>query len=270
MSDSMSDMCVTDNFKDSQTSSAKIYCFSIIFPNKETLYLTSSAKIIDIDNKKYMPNSGLNLIELRLDDSAEDMARIGGIFEAGGINDDMNLCGAKIRIAMIISGAVQDIAIYNCTRFEKYDLQFEIIAEPLTSRYATDAVLKFSKTCRATLGDRKCKVDLAKYTHHYNVVKIQDRSIILENVKEKSGYYTGGIAKLEDGEQIIAEFSIISHVDEIIILNKKVDSSLISPHLTLKMSPGCDRKLISCCKKFNNALNFRGEPFVPEFKILEN
>lgn len=26
----------------------------------------------------------------------------------------------------------------------------------------------------------------------------------------------------------------------------------------------CDKKFITCCNKFNNAVNFRGEPFIPE------
>ncbi len=28
----------------------------------------------------------------------------------------------------------------------------------------------------------------------------------------------------------------------------------------------CDKKFITCCNKFNNAINFRGEPFIPEGK----
>lgn len=25
----------------------------------------------------------------------------------------------------------------------------------------------------------------------------------------------------------------------------------------------CDKRFITCCNKFNNAVNFRGEPFIP-------
>lgn len=28
----------------------------------------------------------------------------------------------------------------------------------------------------------------------------------------------------------------------------------------------CDKKFITCCNRFNNAVNFRGEPFIPELR----
>lgn len=266
----MSNIEISDNFKKTQIAAAKAYCFTVILNNGKTLYLTSASTEITVGDKVFRPNSGLQLQELKLNDSAEDMARITGIYESGGIEYDTNLCGAKIRIGILLADSIHYLAVYHCSKFEKYDLEFEIKAEPLTARYASDAVMKFSKTCRATLGDNKCKVDLEKLAARYEISKIRDRSIFLGEVKQKTGYFTGGVAELFDQENKIATFSIISQVENIITLNKKVDSSLITPHLILKMYPGCDRKLISCCKKFNNVLNFRGEPFVPEFKILEN
>ncbi|MCZ6901461.1 MAG: phage BR0599 family protein [Rickettsia endosymbiont of Ixodes persulcatus] len=32
----------------------------------------------------------------------------------------------------------------------------------------------------------------------------------------------------------------------------------------VKITAGCDKNFITCCNKFNNAINFRGEPLIPE------
>ncbi|KHO03059.1 hypothetical protein JS55_04300 [Rickettsia felis str. LSU] len=32
----------------------------------------------------------------------------------------------------------------------------------------------------------------------------------------------------------------------------------------VKIIAGCDKNFISCCNKFNNAINFRGEPLIPK------
>lgn len=37
-----------------------------------------------------------------------------------------------------------------------------------------------------------------------------------------------------------------------------VNKDLYPPNIT------CDKKFITCCNKFNNAVNFSGEPFIPE------
>jgi len=32
--------------------------------------------------------------------------------------------------------------------------------------------------------------------------------------------------------------------------------------------PGCNKSLSMCSKRYNNAINFRGEPFIPGFEKL--
>ena len=31
----------------------------------------------------------------------------------------------------------------------------------------------------------------------------------------------------------------------------------------------CNKKFITCCNQFNNAVNFRGEPLIPEYNFLK-
>lgn len=38
--------------------------------------------------------------------------------------------------------------------------------------------------------------------------------------------------------------------------------------LQLPQGTNCDKKFITCCKVYDNAVNFRGEPFIPEGKLV--
>ncbi|XVN43247.1 MAG: phage BR0599 family protein [Candidatus Rickettsia vulgarisii] len=40
-------------------------------------------------------------------------------------------------------------------------------------------------------------------------------------------------------------------------------------HKNTKITAGCDKKFITCCNKFNNAVNFRGEPLIPNDDFIK-
>ena len=44
----------------------------------------------------------------------------------------------------------------------------------------------------------------------------------------------------------------------------------IKPSQTVKLTAGCDKKFITCCNKFNDAVNFRGEPTIDQRNFLRN
>ena len=41
-------------------------------------------------------------------------------------------------------------------------------------------------------------------------------------------------------------------------------------HKLITLIPGCDKNYRTCCYSFNNAVNFRGEPVIPDSNIIEN
>ncbi|AEV92286.1 MAG: phage BR0599 family protein [Rickettsia slovaca] len=36
----------------------------------------------------------------------------------------------------------------------------------------------------------------------------------------------------------------------------------------VKITARCDKNFITCCNKFNNAINFRGEPLIPKTDFI--
>ena len=121
----------------------------------------------------------------------------------------------------------------------------------------------FSPSCRAILGDGRCKVNLASYTFAATVNAVTSNLIFTCNaLGQAAGYFTGGEVRFTGGANAglrreIKEFS-----------NKQITLTLPMPYTiaagnTLNVIAGCDKILSTCQSKFGNAANFRGEPHIP-------
>ena len=67
----------------------------------------------------------------------------------------------------------------------------------------------------------------------------------------------------------IASFKIISHHSMEIELEENISEDFLQQKY-VNLQPACDKNFITCCNKFNNAVNFRGEPTIAEHNFLKN
>ena len=133
----------------------------------------------------------------------------------------------------------------------------------ITQHLAQGTSQVYSPSCRAILGDSKCKVNLASFTVSETVsTVINNQTFTSAGLTEAAGYFTGGeigwTSGLNNGLRMeVKEFSAA-----------KVVLALPMPY-TIAVSDGfdiiagCDKTLDICKGKFSNIVNFRGEPFVP-------
>ena len=119
----------------------------------------------------------------------------------------------------------------------------------------------FSKTCRAKFGDKDCGVNLEDYKINCKIQSIDSNVIILESCDNESGYFTGGKVCFANSSK---SFIIDQHYNNIIRLSCSVPIDLIYSK-NINIYPTCDKDFRTCCKNFNNAVNFRGEPFAPTY-----
>ncbi|MCC8418870.1 MAG: phage BR0599 family protein [Rickettsia endosymbiont of Glossina mortisans submortisans] len=56
---------------------------------------------------------------------------------------------------------------------------------------------------------------------------------------------------------------VLSNFGDLIILEDIIPDAAKDTE-EVKIIAGCDKNFISCCNKFNNAINFRGEPLIPK------
>ncbi len=241
------------------------YCFQIKLSDNRELYLTESDSVLWIEGKEFIPNSGLTFQEGVFNDSAKNYILLEGIFEDGAIEHGMDLTSAEVKIYVCFTNACSHFVTYYCSSFIKRDLGFALRLEPSVKAYEQIPLQFFSKNCRANFGDIKCQVDKKAYTQKYDIQEMFAKTIILAHSDKESGYFTGGDAVL--GEERFYS-KIIQHSNNFIILDQLIPD-IVKPNKAVWLTAGCDKKFITCCNKFNNAVNFRGEPTIPDEKFIK-
>ena len=120
----------------------------------------------------------------------------------------------------------------------------------------------FSKTCRASLGDSKCGINLENLCYIGKVKgSLSLNNFIGQHTIPEVDYFRFGKILFTSGKNIGKEYQIQSDKNGTIrlLLNCEYEITIGDEY---KIYPGCNKYLATCIKKFNNAKNFRGEPFI--------
>lgn len=128
----------------------------------------------------------------------------------------------------------------------------------------------YTPTCRADLGDTKCGIDLvgAGWQVSATVLSVTDPQTFVISVTEpRAGndtWFVDGVIVWSTGNNAGRAMEVknwtgaTGTVKLFIPMPKDVQAGD-----TLEIYPGCDKKFPTCRDKFSNAINFRGEPYVP-------
>lgn len=246
-------------------SAVLIYLFHIKTKTLKEYCLTSGNNKIEHEGNIYLPYSGLSLASGEFNDSAENHIILHGIFEKNGIYKEDKLMGSSIKIMRLQKGLVKDYVTYICAQFYISDLEFEIRLEPETIKYNQSLLEMFSKTCRANFGDHRCKININDYAIDCEMVSFEENRLLCDMQNVEDGYFTGGKLITSDNK----EFSILTHNNNNIEIETN-DNHNITIQEQVKLIPACDKNFRTCCNRFNNAVNFRGEPSIPESNIVKN
>lgn len=127
-------------------------------------------------------------------------------------------------------------------------------------------VQTFQAGCRNVLFGRDCGITATDFSATGIVQAGSTNSDILTNLPFTAGRWRLGVITFTSGlltgisAGIKADFNA-NNRQGLTLLNRLVATPL--PGDTFVLEPGCDHTLATCRSKFNNAINFRGEPFVP-------
>lgn len=245
------------------------YCFHIKLQDNLDLYLTESDRFLSIDNIIFVPNSGVTLKEGGFNDSAQNYIILEGVFENEGVKQHYDLAQAMVKIYVCFANSCRHFVTYRCITYTKRDLDFTLRLEPNIDVYNQSLLQSFSKNCRANFGDLKCKIDKTVYSQIYNIKEMFGRTMVISNLDKENGYFNYGDAILANSQADVQFYSkILSHSENLITLDKTIPDSM-KHNKTVLLTVGCDKKFTTCCNKFNNAVNFRGEPLIPDDNFIK-
>jgi uncharacterized phage protein (TIGR02218 family) len=121
-----------------------------------------------------------------------------------------------------------------------------------------------SPSCRAVLGDRACRVDLAPRTHRRRVVAVDGRRVTLDAAAP--GLAFGELMWLEGSNCGLA--SPVIGVEGAVLHLAEAPPFAIAGPVRVRLTEGCDKQLATCRDRFANAANFRGEAHLPGNDLL--
>ncbi len=248
-------------------------CWHLQLKNGSTFGFTNMDFALEVDGIKYHADSGFYPGSLLTSKQLkEDDFEAYGILDSQLINEKDILKGlyddAQVMIflvdylnpahgkVVIRSGYIGNIQIKGQQFIAK-------ICGPIQACDKTIGI-HYSPLCRAKFGDDRCKMCKTSFS------KTGIISEVLSEIKfsdpsrtETENYFAFGEITFQSGLNTGFTTEIRSSIAQVIELMLPLPDPLqIGDRYTI--IAGCDKQFSTCTTKFNNALNFRGEPHIPQ------
>ncbi len=127
----------------------------------------------------------------------------------------------------------------------------------------------FQRPCRAVLGDAECGVDLSQATFRaeFAITSEPEGTIVPgPSLEQSSGWFDRGTLRVLDGPaadlvRTVKSDRVRDNLRRIELWNALPPG--IAKGTRVRLEAGCDKRVGTCRKKFDNVVNFRGFPFLP-------
>ena len=129
------------------------------------------------------------------------------------------------------------------------------------------AVEQTSPECRAALGDKRCRVDMAGRVTVTRIAAVMDEEVV--EVEEAAPGNAHGYGRLRwlGGANGGLESAVLRSEGALLTLREGPAFPAAAGDL-VELHEGCDKSLATCAGRFGNAANFRGEPHLPGIDLL--
>ncbi len=126
----------------------------------------------------------------------------------------------------------------------------------------------YSASCRASLGDARCGVNISAHTVTGTVDGFTGRYTVTDAARtEDSGIFTSGVLTFTSGANDGISLEVKEHTYTVsgggILIFALPAPYAIAAGDAYSLTKGCDKTLTTCAGQFGNVVNFRGEPHVP-------
>lgn len=254
-------------------------CWSIKRRDAVMLYFTSHDRDLTIDGNVYQAADSMTPTAVSSSSGlAVDNLEFEGMLSAAAIAEVDILAGkydhAEIEIFMVNYADVAMGKLHLKTGWlGEVTLQGgQFVAElrGLSARLQQVIGEVYTRTCRANLGDVRCGVALAGYTFTGTVTGAEGAYAFTDTSKtQTAGYFAGGLVSFTSGANAGLSMEVRDFSAGRFGLFLPLPSA-IAVGDTFSVIAGCDKQFDTCVSRFNNAVNFRGEPHVPGTdKILQ-
>ncbi|MEP3422772.1 MAG: DUF2163 domain-containing protein [Erythrobacter sp.] len=206
-------------------------------------------------------------------DLSEDSAGVDGALSHDSIKSAELSAGlfdrAAIEIGIVDWETLEHHTIYSGAigRIEDDSRGFSAELKSAKQVLEQDIVPRTSPTCRALFCGPGCGLSANKFTDRVALTALDlDLNRVQLNNVAGAGHVDGKLRFL-NGPQTGKPFGILSVDANWLTLDRPIEAG-VSIGTQAELIEGCDHTLTTCASRFNNAVNFRGEPFLPGNDLL--
>jgi uncharacterized phage protein (TIGR02218 family) len=206
-------------------------------------------------------------------DLASDSAEAEGALSHASIREQ-DLAAGLFDDAAIEIGAVDWLTrehhvLYTGTIGQIEDDQQQFSAELRSGKHRLeqDLVPRTSPTCRAEFCGLGCSLSAARFTtlHALAGIDLDANRVRFEALNAAD--HVDGRLRFLGGPQTGIRFDIVDIDGDWLMLDRPLVAGTMIGTIA-ELREGCDHTIATCAARFGNAVNFRGEPFLPGNDLL--
>ncbi len=240
-----------------------------------TIGLTDHDRDLIVEGQLYRAAPGMTPSAIERGDGLDGAAmEARGALTAGAVTErDLAIGrwdGARVSVAAVdwaIPGAPVSLGEGTIGAIEIDETGFTAELRGVAARLDRPATEVTSAACRAMLGDHRCRVPMAGRRRFARVVAATGGLLTLDRVEPSADAYGGGRLRWFGGEACGLE-SAIAQSEGATVLLRTPPPVAVTPGMLVEVQEGCDKTLATCSGRFDNAANFRGEPYLPGMDLL--
>lgn len=240
-----------------------------------TIGLTDHDRDLEIDGLRHAAAPGMTPSAVkRSGDLQADTMEVAGALSAAALGAADLLAGrwdgARVRVRAVdwSSGAVvAELGGGTVGAVETGEAGFTAELRGLAAALDRPVAEATSPGCRAELGDRRCRVPMARRRRFARVVAVAGAEVTVDATEPSANAYGDGLLRWFGGANGGLESAVIRSAGTTVTLRAPPRLEA-APGVLVELIEGCDKMLATCAARFGNVANFRGEPFLPGIDLL--
>lgn len=251
------------------------FCWRLERRDGAAMGFTSHDRDLVVEGFRYRAAPGMAPSAIELSDSfSADMLSVGGALSSGAI-DGADLMagrwdGAAVRL-FLADWWAPDAAVVPLARGVLGEVRmkggaFETELLGPASMLERLAVEETSPECRAALGDRRCRVDMAGRVVTTRIVAAPGETAVTVAEAAGAGFAFGRLRWIGGSNSGLE--SMIAAADGVELILREPPPFAVEAGDLVEIRQGCDKSFATCAGRFANGENFRGEPHLPGMDLL--
>ena len=249
-------------------------CWRIERRDGVTIGLTAHDRDLEIDGLVYRAAPGMTPSAVSRSASLDaDSMDVTGALTSSAISEGDLLAGrwdgARVAVFATDWSAPGDCVSLGEGTIGAVETQGDALTAELRGASAAlerPVVEETSPECRAELGDARCRMAMAGRRRVARVVAMAGAVLTLDADDPVANGYGGGRLRWFSGANSGLEDAVARSDGASLTLRRAPRFDGVGA--LVELIEGCDKSIATCAGRFGNALNFRGEPYLPGMDLL--